>query len=176
MPVDPDLQATPGAALRDALRAVVRRGDKLVVIAAGGALGSGARYALAEAMPHGPGELAWSTVSVNVTGGFLLGLLMVFLLEVWGTTRYVRPFFAIGVLGGFTTFSTYMVDTLILLQAERPVAAVVYLLGSLITGLLAVWAGLVAARLIVRRGRLHRRSPQRTPPAAEGTTVSRSTP
>jgi CrcB protein len=157
------------------LRAALRRADKVVVIAAGGALGSGARYGVAEVMPHAPGELAWSTVSVNLTGGFLLGLLMVFLLDVWGTTRYVRPFFGIGVLGGYTTFSTYLLDAWTLLQAGHAAAAAVYLLGTLVVGLVAVWAGLVAARSIVRLGRLQRRHPRQPAAAEHSTTASRST-
>jgi CrcB protein len=120
--------------------------DILAVIAAGGAVGSAARYGVAEALPHEPGQVAWSTFAVNVGGGFLLGLLMVLVLDVWPPSRYRRPFFGVGVLGGFTTFSTYMLDTHALLVAGELVAAVTYLLGTLVVGLAAVWLGVFTAR------------------------------
>ncbi len=132
----------------DGFGAHVLRGrlDILALIAAGGAVGSAARYGVAEALPHEPGEVAWSTFAVNVTGGFLLGLLMVFVLDLWPPSRYLRPFFGVGVLGGFTTFSTYMLDTHALLAAGEVVAALTYVLGTLVVGIAAVWLGVFAAR------------------------------
>ena len=122
------------------------RWDIVAVIAAGGALGSLARWALGEAFPHGDGEVAWGTLLANLTGAFLLGVLMVFVLDVWRANRYVRPFVGVGVLGGYTTFSTYMLDTRDLLAAGEPAAAFGYLFGTLIAGLLAVWSGVAVAR------------------------------
>ncbi len=134
----------------DGFGAHVLRGrlDILALIAAGGAVGSAARYGVAEALPHEPGEVAWSTFAVNVTGGFLLGLLMVFVLDLWPPSRYLRPFFGVGVLGGFTTFSTYMLDTHALLAAGEVVAALTYVLGTLVVGIAAVWLGVFAARCL----------------------------
>ncbi len=150
LPVDPDLPAEPpprhgGAHL---LRG---RLDILAVIAMGGAAGSAARYGVAGAVPHEPGAVAWSTFTVNVVGGFLLGLLMVFVLDVWPPSRYLRPFFGVGVLGGFTTFSTYMLDTHALLAAGEIVAALTYVLGTLVVGLAAVWLGVFTARWLSTR-------------------------
>lgn len=129
-------------------RPTVLRGrwDVLAVIAAGGALGSLARWALSEAFPPGHGEVAWGTVLANLSGAFLLGVLMVFVLDVWRANRYVRPFLGVGVLGGYTTFSTYMLDTRDLLVAGEPVAAFGYVFGTLFAGLLAVWLGVAVAR------------------------------
>lgn len=145
LPVDPDLpdEPPPRGTSAHLLRG---RLDILAVIAAGGAAGSAARYAVAEALPHRTGQVAWSTFAVNVTGGFLLGLLMVFVLDVWPPSRYLRPFFGVGVLGGFTTFSTYMLDTHALLAAGQVVAALTYVLGTLVVGLAAVWLGVFTAR------------------------------
>lgn len=123
-----------------------RRGDVVAVIAAGGALGSLARWALGEAFPHGDGEVAWGTVLANLSGAFLLGVLMVFVLDVWRANRYVRPFLGVGVLGGYTTFSTYMLDTRDLLASGELAAAFGYLFGTLLAGLLAVWLGVAVAR------------------------------
>ena len=80
--------------------------------------------------PHDPSQIAWSTFAVNVAGGFLLGLLMVFVSDVWPPHRYVRPFLGVGVLGGFTTFSTYMLDTHAIFVAGRPSIALLYLVGT----------------------------------------------
>jgi fluoride exporter len=156
LPVDPDLPVEPP--LRNASAHLLRgRLDILAVISAGGAVGSAARYAVAEAIPHEPGKLAWSTFTVNVTGGFLLGLLMVFVLDVWPPSRYLRPFFGVGVLGGFTTFSTYMLDTHALLAAGEIIAALTYVLGTLVVGLAAVWLGVFTARWLSTLPRRERR-------------------
>ena len=132
-----------------------RRWDVVAVISVGGAEGRLARWAVAEAVPHPPDGFAWSTLIENVSGALLLGALMVLVLEVWPTTRYVRPFFGVGVLGGYTTFSTYMLDTRAMLAAGRVAPALLYLFGTLLAGLFAVFVGIVLARttvaLVVRR-------------------------
>ena len=120
--------------------------DILGVIAAGGALGSLGRWAVSEAVPHRSGHVAWATWAENLSGAFLLGLLVVLVLDVRPSSRYLRPFLAVGVLGGYTTFSTYVLDTRDLLAAGRLPAATGYLLGTLLGGLAAVWAGLGAGR------------------------------
>ncbi|MDQ1664222.1 MAG: fluoride exporter [Actinomycetota bacterium] len=127
--------------------------DILSVVAAGGALGSVARWALGEALGGSPGRFPWATLLENFSGGFALGVLMVFALDRWPRSRYLRPFLGVGFLGGFTTFSTYMLDTRALVVAERAPLAVVFLFGTLIAGLLAVWLGIVLARLVVRPSR-----------------------
>ncbi|EWT01902.1 camphor resistance protein CrcB [Intrasporangium oryzae NRRL B-24470] len=153
IPTDPDVTAAdrPRAVAREGL--VRGRLDVLGVIAVGGALGSAARFGLATIVPHGRTEIAWSTVIANLTGAFLLGLLMVFVNEVWPPQRYVRPFLGVGVLGGYTTFSTYMLDAHALVDAGRALSLVTYLLSTLVGGLVAVWLGAASGRLVVRRGR-----------------------
>lgn len=126
------------------------RGDVLAVIAFGGALGSTARYGLSMLLPHPPDHIAWSTLAVNLTGAFLLGLLMVFVNDVWPPSRYVRPFLGVGVLGGYTTFSTYMLDALALVAAGQLGAFAGYVVLTLFGGLLAVWCGTVVGHLITR--------------------------
>ncbi|MFT4008528.1 MAG: CrcB family protein [Nocardioidaceae bacterium] len=131
------------------------RWDILLTIAAGGSLGTLARWGLGELIPHGADQIAFSTWIVNVTGAFGIGVLLVFVTDVWPPSRYVRPFFAVGVLGGYTTFSTYMLDTRALVVSDEPGRAAIYLLGTLGTGLVAVFAGLAVARgLMSRRHRL----------------------
>lgn len=136
---------------RPRLRDIVREHrDILVAVAAGGVVGSLGRWGLGELLPHDLGGFAWSTFTVNVTGALLLGLLMALMVDVLAGTRYVRPFFGVGVLGGWTTFSTYMFDTRAMLDAGRvPAGLLLYLGGTLVVGLVCVWVGLVAGRVTI---------------------------
>jgi fluoride exporter len=150
-PVDPDVtEADLATVPRRAARLLRSRRDILAVIAVGGALGAAARYGLARALPHAPGEFAWSTLLTNVVGCFAIGVLMVIVIERLSSSRLVRPFLGTGILGGFTTFSTYVVDTRGLLAAGRPGPAAAYLFGTLILGLLAVVLGLRVTERVLR--------------------------
>jgi CrcB protein len=145
LPVDPDVTASEAG--RPALPA---GRDVLGVIAVGGSLGSLARWGLADAFPHPTDHLAWGTILANIAGSFLIGVLMVLVTERWPDRRLVRPFLGVGVLGGFTTFSTYELDTRDLLAAARPGLAAAYLFGTLALGLLAVIAGISLTERAVR--------------------------
>jgi fluoride exporter len=128
--------------------------DILAVVSAGGALGSLGRWGVSRALPHAEGQVAWATSLENLSGALLLGLLMALVLGVGAPSRYLRPFLGVGVLGGYTTFSAYMLDTRALLAAHHLPAALGYLLGTLVGGLAAVWAGLAAGRgLLAASGR-----------------------
>lgn len=148
-PVDPDV--TPAdVPVRGPVWTTLRdRWDILAVIAAGGMLGSLGRWSLSELVPHDADQIAAGTWIENITGALMLGALMVFVVDVWPPTRYVRPFLGVGVLGGYTTFSTYMLDTRTLLSEGEAWRAAVYLFGTLLSGLLALWAGVVVARTAV---------------------------
>lgn len=116
----------------------------LPVIAAGGVIGSLARYGLAEAFPHRAGSFPWATFGTNVLGCFAIGVLLARLTP--RSHALLRPFLGTGVLGGFTTFSTYAVDTERLLP-HHPVLALTYFGGTLAAALVAAVLGdLVAAR------------------------------
>lgn len=128
------------------MRLLRDRWDVLGVIALGGAAGSLARWGLDQALPDVPGDFPWSTFTENLAGAFALGALMVWLTELWPSARYLRPFLAVGVLGGFTTFSTYMVDTRTLVAAGRPGLAAGYLIGTVVCGLVGVFLGALAGR------------------------------
>lgn len=125
---------------------VVPRGV-LAAVAVGGVAGTCARYAVAQAWPAAPGDVPWSTLLVNVTGSLLIGILVGFS-EARPLGPVVAAFLGPGVLGGWTTFSAYAVETHGLLVASRPVVAVVYAAGTLALCL----AGVVAGRAVVRRG------------------------
>lgn len=157
------------------LRQLVReRADILALISVGGAIGSLGRWGLGEIASHESGGFAVSTFVVNVSGAFLLGLLMAFMVDVLATTRLVRPFLAIGILGGWTTFSTYMLDTHAMLAAGAVREALVgYLMGTLVVGIVAVWIGLVTGRLLIVAATRRRSGPFAAAPRPGGSTVGR---
>lgn len=125
------------------------RGDALAAVALGGAVGSLGRWAVAEALPHSPADLPWSTVLVNLSGALLLGLLLGLLTGPRPRHHLLRPLLGTGLLGGWTTFSTAMLDAHALADAGRVLVAACYLLGSVLLGLVATWAGLRAGRGLV---------------------------
>jgi fluoride exporter len=121
--------------------------DVLAVIALGGMLGASARYGVAQLLPTLAGGFPWATFIENLSGSFLLGLLLVLLLERFPPSRYLRPFLATGILGAFTTMSTYQLETALLIKDGQPLTALVYGLGSLAAGLVFAYAGILAGRL-----------------------------
>lgn len=123
------------------------------MVAAGGALGAAARYGLGVAWPVAAGGFPWVTLVINVAGCAALGALMELLADLTATHRLVRPFLGTGVLGGFTTFSTYAVETRQLLDAGRPGLAAAYVLATLVGALAVVWAGTMGIRTVTRRRR-----------------------
>jgi fluoride exporter len=123
----------------------------LAMISAGGAIGALARYGLGVAFPHTKGDFPWATFGVNVSGCLLIGVLMVLIAEVWPAHRLIRPFVGTGILGGYTTFSTYVVDIQQLLAAGRPAVAFAYLAGTVVSALAAVYAGGAITKLALLR-------------------------
>lgn len=122
----------------------------LSVISAGGALGALARFGVATAFPARPDGFPWATFAINVSGCLLIGVLMVLVTEVLTAHRLVRPFLGVGVLGGYTTFSTYVVDIKRLIDNRVPVTALLYLAGTVLAALVAVWAGVAVTRAAAR--------------------------
>jgi len=130
----------------------------LAVIAVGGFVGGLARYGLGLAFPVHRGEFPAATFAINVSGSFVLALLIVFVLEVWPPTTYIRPLIGVGFCGAYTTFSTWMVGTDQLLSDGKAATAVWYLAGSLLAGLAATSLGLTSGRAVVA----HRRRARKT--------------
>ena len=125
----------------------------LGAIAAGGVLGALSRAGIQTAFPHPPTGFPWATFGINLAGCLLIGVLMA-VIGARPTGPLVRPFLGVGVLGGFTTFSTYVVDIQRAVAAGAAGTALAYLAATLVGALLAVWAGDAAAtRLLVRAGR-----------------------
>ena len=122
--------------------------SQLLLVAAGGAVGATLRHlsGMAAMRLFGAG-FPWGTVFVNVFGSFLMGLFIELAARRFGASQEVRLFVATGCLGGFTTFSTFTVETAELLRDGRALAAAVYVLGSVTLGLAAAATGfLVGSR------------------------------
>ncbi|MFJ3585152.1 CrcB family protein [Streptomyces sp. NPDC090127] len=124
----------------------------LGVVAAGGALGATARYGASLAWPTPDGAFPWTTLTVNATGCAAIGILMVLVAEVaTAPPPLLRPFLGTGILGGFTTFSTYALDTQRLLSAGDAGRGVAYLGATVVAALAAVVVATAATRRVVRR-------------------------
>jgi CrcB protein len=162
VPIDPDLAPAParapagsGARRRRARR---RRAQPavLALVALGGIGGATARYGIVEALPQAAGEFPWATFWTNVAGSFLLGLSMILLLERFPSSRYLRLFLATGVLGSFTTMSTFLDETVLLAKDGHAAVAASYCAATVVVGVTVAYGGIVAARLMPvarRRGR-----------------------
>jgi CrcB protein len=113
-------------------------------VAVGGIAGAEARYGLGLALPHRPSQWPWSTLLINVSGCVLIGVLMVVITELVHAHPLTRPLLGVGVLGGYTTFSTYAVDVLNLAQAGRWPLALGYGVATPVLAVLAAAAGALA--------------------------------
>jgi CrcB protein len=123
--------------------------DRLAVasIALGGGLGSIARYGISRAWPPAPERVPWSTLTINLVGALLFGMLVVAVTEIWRPHRLIRPFLGTGVLGGFTTFSTFAVEV----RGLGSAAAASYVALSVVGGLAAAVAGMTVIRQLEQR-------------------------
>ncbi|KAK0351559.1 hypothetical protein LTR94_024462 [Friedmanniomyces endolithicus] len=122
---------------------------RFLLVAAGGALGSAARYGLGlAAMRLAPGA-GWpiATFAANVSGGLLMGLLAGYLAHSsGGRHEEIRLFAAVGLLGGFTTFSSYSLEAVLMLERRDYGLALTYVAGSVIVAIAALMVGLMIAR------------------------------
>ena len=122
----------------------------LPVIAVGGMLGASARHALELLWVASPSDWPWATLVTNASGCLLIGVLMVHVVEAGRAHPLLRPFLGVGLLGGYTTFSTYAVQTRTLWTHGHPGASLVYLALTPALALASVFAGVVLARSLHR--------------------------
>ena len=126
----------------------------LLLASAGGAMGAGARFIVNQALgvpavAGGTISFPWATLTVNVAGGFLMGVVFVLVGERLGGSQEWRVFLATGILGGFTTFSAYSLDMLLLYASDGLSARLLcYVAGSVVLSFLALLFGLWLSRVL----------------------------
>jgi CrcB protein len=145
--VDPDIDIRVSS---QRLELVRTHGAVLATVGVGGGIGAVARYGVSQLLPTTPGHFPMGTFLINALGCLLIGVLMVLITEVWPAHRLMRPFLGVGILGGFTTFSTYAVEFRGLLQPGTVGLAFAYLAGTLIVAMLAVVLGVWLTRWATR--------------------------
>lgn len=124
-------------------------GKIIMAIGVGGGIGAILRYVVGVVFMQrfGPG-FPWGTAFINVSGSFLIGVIaQLALTRSFGVTPAVRIFAATGLVGGYTTFSTFSLDSILLVGDGAKLLAAVYVLGSVAAGLIAAYAGQAVARL-----------------------------
>ncbi|MEO5596244.1 MAG: fluoride efflux transporter CrcB [Lysobacteraceae bacterium] len=121
--------------------------QQLLLVMCGGALGAGMRFWMGGALLRAFGErLPWGTLTANLVGSFAAGFLAVWLEGRGQSALYWRAFLIVGVLGALTTYSALMLDCLIFSRSSRSEVALLYLVITLILGLLLVWCGARSAQ------------------------------
>ena len=116
-------------------------------IAMGGALGATARFAMSHQAYQWFGrDFAWGTLSVNVLGSFVMGLVAVLFVDKLALSTEWRAFVMVGFLGAFTTFSTFSYETMQYIEVGEINKAFINIAVSVVTCLVAVWIGMLAAR------------------------------
>lgn len=133
-------------------------GSVLAAISAGGAIGAIIRWSLGIAFPAPAAGFPWATFAINATGSTLIGVLMVFITDVYTRQRLIRPFLGVGVLGGYTTFSTYIVDINRLISNGAGGTGLLYLAGTLLAALTGTAAAIAVTRLAIRSLRTERKT------------------
>lgn len=124
---------------------------KLLLLAcAGGAIGAGARYLVyAQFSRLWSVAFPWATLTVNIVGSLLIGILVAILLERLPQMAGTRVFLITGILGGFTTFSAFSIDVVALIERTEIMQAMLYTVGSVVVSIAACWVGLVATRAVL---------------------------
>lgn len=122
---------------------------ELLSIAAGGALGAVSRFCLGNFISRIIGRaLPYGTFVINIVGCFFMGLIMTMIIERGMLSASWRLLLCVGFLGGFTTFSSFGYETLMLLQEEKIFAALAYVGGSIILGLMSAALGVAVGKLL----------------------------
>ncbi len=119
--------------------------DRILAVAAGGALGSVARYLVTT---MGQFASPWTTMLINVLGSFAMGFLAYVLAQKFVEAEGLRAFVLTGVLGGFTTFSAFSLDVMQAMQRGENAVALIYVLGSVMLSILAVFGGAFVSRMV----------------------------
>ncbi|MND66700.1 putative fluoride ion transporter CrcB [compost metagenome] len=122
----------------------------ILLAALGGAIGSVLRYLVGvfSVRWFGPG-FPWGTLTVNVIGSFIIGLSVEMIARRFDASMELRVFIVTGIIGGFTTWSSFSLDTMVLFERGAITAAAAYVIGSLVVSFAAVFAGLALGRAML---------------------------
>ena len=120
----------------------------LFAVGVGGGLGALARYYIAAALQPAGVAFNWGILIVNVSGGLMMGLIVEASALKLNLSPELRAFLTVGILGGYTTFSTFSLDSALLLQRGEYAQAAAYVIGSVALSILALFAGLWIVRAI----------------------------
>lgn len=121
-----------------------------LMVALGGAVGASGRYAVGMLATHfAPASYPWGTFTVNVVGSFVLGVLAAAMTFEWSPSPELRAFLIVGLLGGFTTFSAFSLDVVLLMERGRLGLAAIYLTTTFILSIGGLFAGLRLTRMIL---------------------------
>lgn len=118
-------------------------------VALGGAIGAVLRYVLNIGIAKVAGsDFPWHTMLINITGSFVMGVLVALMAQRWNVSNEVRAFLTTGILGGYTTFSSFSLDFAVLFERKAYAMAGAYALGSVVISLIAVFLGMALARAL----------------------------
>jgi CrcB protein len=120
----------------------------VLAVGVGGGLGALARYYIAGWVQPRGAEFDWGILVVNITGGLLMGMIVEASALRLNLSPELRSFLTVGILGGYTTFSTFSLDSALMLQKGQYGPAAVYILGSVVLSIFALFAGLWIIRSI----------------------------
>ena len=120
----------------------------VLAVAVGGAIGSVARYLVAIGSGKAFGtSFPWGILIINVTGSFLIGMFVGLFALRWNLPEPVRVFLTVGICGGYTTFSTFSLDAFYLMERGEAVAAIAYMVGSVVLSVGALVAAIHITRI-----------------------------
>ena len=120
----------------------------ILIVGAGSCLGGMLRYLVSRALQgvcHTP--FPWGTFAVNVAGCFIIGLIFGFIDKGCQISDSLKLFLTVGFCGGFTTFSTFMNENYLLFSGSNHIALLLYALGSMVAGFLAIYGAYYLARM-----------------------------
>jgi CrcB protein len=121
----------------------------IVGVALGGALGASARYSLDRLIEQRTVSVfPWATFAINISGCFLIGVVSASLVDRHHLPAWIRIGMVVGVIGGYTTFSTFAQEALTLFEARDAAVALAYAIGSVVIGIAAVYAGVALGRTL----------------------------
>jgi len=122
-----------------------------IAVFVGGGAGALTRYGVGTLGGATPPDFPWQTFVVNMVGALLIGFATTALTETWSTTQYMKPLVLTGLLGGLTTWSTFIVETDQLISAGQTTMALTYLAASIGLGLVFAATGVLVARRVGQR-------------------------